>query len=100
MNIGDRVILVTFNGLTDSSRNIDSTENYWKLINKKGVVVKDPAEQGKYASFSKEKKLLVKFDDNLEELNLNAHNNIENALWILETDLSKVVKRGVTGDTH
>ena len=34
-----------------------------------------------------EGRVLVLFDNDLDELNLNNHNLIKNSLWILETDL-------------
>ena len=91
MEIGDRVILMTFNNLSQCPPKVIESENYWKLIGKKGKIVKDPREQGKYASFSKKKRLLVHFEDNLKIMNLDAHNNIENSLWILESDL-KIIR--------
>jgi hypothetical protein len=90
MLIGDKVRLISFNGQDTCPPNIEKKENYWKLIGKTGVIVQDPNERNLYASFSKEKRLLIKFNEDVEKHGLNCHNSIKNALWILQTDLKEI----------
>lgn len=93
MNVGDRVKLKTFNGIRNATEeSIDEQENFWKLIDETGVVVQDPEEETIYASFSKQKRVLVQFDCGMKNFNLICHNNVENSLWILETDLEIINK--------
>lgn len=75
-----RVKLKSFLGTNSNNSNLDETENYWVLIGKTGKVI-----EAKNENF--EKKVLVLFDDNLDNLNLFNHNLIKNSLWILTTDL-------------
>jgi hypothetical protein len=87
MKIGDRVRLIAFNGKLRLKR-VRFSENYWKLIGETGTVQKDPQEKYIYASFSEKPRVLVKFDrDVTTSYGLIAHNNIENSLWILVSDL-------------
>ena len=87
MREGDKVILKTFNGSKKPLEDIDKSENYWILIGISGEILKSPNEKTVYSSFSKEKRLLVKFHKDVNSLGLHCHNAIDNALWILETDL-------------
>lgn len=89
MNVHDKVILKSFNKLKSPSDPVDKSENYWILINYKGTVVQDPNEKTIYASFSKEKRVLVRFDKDIKALGLACHNKVANSLWILEADLEK-----------
>ena len=90
MNIGDRVRLVTFNGINKPKFNTLAQENYWILIGETGVVVKSPTETTIYASFSKLPRVLVNFKKDMSGCGLIAHNEIENSLWILITDLEVI----------
>jgi hypothetical protein len=49
--------------------------------------VQDPNQEGIYAEFSYEKRVLVQFDKSVKSLNLECHNNVENSLWINVKDL-------------
>ena len=90
MRNGSRVTLTTFNGSKASPSRCDPKEDYWKLIGIEGVVTQDPFKCCKYASFSNERRVLVKFDVCLESLGLCCHNGFENSLWIPVSDLLEV----------
>jgi hypothetical protein len=88
----DRIKLVTFNGKLRPGKRVKSSEDYWKLIGEIGSIQQDPKEFSNYASFSKERRVLVKFDRSLKDYGLIAHNNIDNALWLLVTDIEIIQK--------
>ena len=82
--VGDRVILLSFNGATEAPRDIGEQNNYWRLIGGSGVVVDaDPPD------FIEGQRVLVRFAINVESLGLHCHNEVENALWIRQDDLEK-----------
>ena len=85
---GTKVILKTFNGVLTSPKGTDPSEDYWSLIGQPGIIIKSPDEEGLYASFSEKKRLLVKFEIDVKKLGLECHNEIQNTLWILESDLA------------
>jgi hypothetical protein len=88
MMMGRKVILITFNGRTHPDGQVDSCENYWELVGETGTVQQDPQGSSVYASFSKEPRVLVRFDKDIASTyGLIAHNAIENSLWILVSDL-------------
>jgi hypothetical protein len=87
MKIGDKVVLKSFNGRCQNKTSTPSQENYWILIGETGTIQMDPSEKSLYASFSKKRRVLVKFDKDLNNLGLIAHNNVQNALWILISDI-------------
>lgn len=76
--IGNRVKLGTFNGTLKPEENCPSNENYWKLIGCIGKIVKEPNERSR---------VLVKFEKDVQLFGLECHNEFENSLWILESDL-------------
>ncbi|MGV4413911.1 hypothetical protein [Chryseobacterium sp. T1] len=78
-----RVKLKSFLGIKSNNSDFDQRENYWILIGKTGKVI-----ETKNKNF--ENRVLVIFDDNLDDLNLFNHNPIKNSLWILITDLEIV----------
>jgi hypothetical protein len=90
MKKGDRVRLKTFNGQKRPNEEVDEKENYWKLIDKLGIIEKDPKERSIFASFSIEPRILVRFENDVKSLNLECHNAIENSLWILVSDLEVI----------
>lgn len=91
MKVGDSVKLITFNGKAYSGKKVFPDEDYWKLIGHTGIVQKDPQEPTIYASFSRRKRVLVKFYvDLVGDFGLIAHNNVENSLWILESDIEVI----------
>ena len=88
MRIGDKVKLVKFNGKSRPKRALDNSEAYWKLIGETGTIRQDPQEKSIIAHFSEKPRVLVQFDKDLAvTYGLIAHNNIENSLWILVSDL-------------
>ena len=75
-----KVKLKSFLGKNSNNSDLDERENYWKLIGKTGNILETKNENF-------ENRVLVLFDDNLDELNVFNHNPIKNSLWILTTDL-------------
>ena len=90
MQIGNKVKLKTFNGTLKPDDNCQPNENYWKLIGSIGQIVKDPNEKDQYASFSEDQRLLVQFEKDVKSLGLECHNNVDNSLWILKSDLAEL----------
>lgn len=84
MKLGDKVKLISFNGLKNGLQEIEEQENYWKLIGHTGTMMKYPKE--KYFIG----RVLIEFDIDVKSLNLECHNEVDNALWILEKDLEKL----------
>jgi hypothetical protein len=76
------VVLITFNSSTKTPKDCLESENYWKLIGQKGHVL---VKHGKLNN----ERVLVKFDKDLYGFGLINHNEVENTLWILESDLQK-----------
>lgn len=79
IGLNSDVILKTFLGTKDSKKEINSNENYWKLIGQQGHVL----ELG-------EKRVLVKFNCDIDAFGLENHNPIKNCLWILPSDLDEI----------
>jgi hypothetical protein len=71
--------LKTFNGTLEPLIEVKHRENYWKLIGEKGIVLNE-------ADFNPEK-VLVLFEKNLDDFDLENHNHIKNSLYIDKTDL-------------
>ena len=63
-------------------KNILNHNNYWKLIGEKGKVID---ERENYTG-----RILILFDKNLDEFEVENHNPIKNSLWIKKTDLEIV----------
>lgn len=80
MQIQKRVTLISFLNTIDPPKKINTDENYWILIGEKGTII----ERDNQDFIGR---VLVLFDKNLDELNLQNHNPEKNCLWILETDL-------------
>ncbi|WP_281336312.1 hypothetical protein [Flavobacterium eburneipallidum] len=71
--------LKSFLGILKPKKRIRENENYWKLIGEKGKVIdKKENDNGR---------VLVLFDKNLDEFEVENHNPIKNSLWIKKTDL-------------
>ena len=85
MKLGPRIRLKSFLGMTSAPDGILGHENYWRLIGMSGSVVQDviPPNFGG----SEGDRILVKFDQSISELGLECHNNVENSLWIMASDL-------------
>lgn len=73
------VKLKTFHGTLKPSKKIKDGENYWSLIGEKGFIIDE-------ADFNPEK-VLVLFEKNLDEFNVENHNPIKNSLYIDKNDL-------------
>jgi hypothetical protein len=72
------VILKTFLGTKTPKKNTSERENYWKLIGQKGKVIDDHETNGR---------VLVLFENNLDDYKVENHNPTKNSLWIKTTDL-------------
>jgi hypothetical protein len=90
MKIGSKVKLISFNGAFKADDDCIPSENYWKLINFTGKIVQDPNKEGMYSHTFGKPRLLVQFEEDVISLGLECHNNIENSLWLLETDLIEI----------
>lgn len=76
MKINDRVILNTFFGTKTSMDKVDVREDYWKLIGQPGIILDSPNNR-----------ILIKFECDIDQFELENHNPIKNSLWILRSDL-------------
>jgi hypothetical protein len=72
------VILRTFLGTTKPKNDTLERENYWKLIGEKGKIIDDNQTNDR---------VLVLFEKNLDDCQVENHNPIKNSLWIKPTDL-------------
>lgn len=73
------VKLKTFLGTLTSSNKVEESENYWKLIGEKGKVIDDTEINNG--------RVLVLFNNNLNEFGVENHNPINNSLRIKISDL-------------
>lgn len=78
------VRLKSFLGTLTSAKKIFDDENYWKLIGEKGIIIDDVEIN--------DGRVLVLFENNLDNFNVINHNPIKNSLWIKKTDLEVVMK--------
>jgi hypothetical protein len=74
-----RVKLKTFLGLLEPKKIVKPNENYWKLIGEKGKVIDEEENNNG--------RILILFNKNLDDFELENHNPIKNSLWIKITDL-------------
>ena len=73
------VKLISFLGKSTAPKNTINYENYWKLIGETGIVFdENDINNGR---------ILVLFDKNLDDFEVENHNPIKNSLWIKKTDL-------------
>lgn len=73
------VTLKSFLGTTEVKKFTKERENYWKLIGEKGKVIDVHQDNDK---------VLVHFEIDLDDMNLENHNPIKNSLWIKKSDLT------------
>ncbi len=85
MKKGDKVILRSFFGTKTSNEAVEDQYNYWKLIGSLGTIKEIREKHSFYPE--KGEQALVQFD-NLDNLQLVAHNKAPNSLWCFVTDLS------------
>lgn len=83
---GSRVLLESFCGQKQTTAATRPNENYWLLVGERGTVVESP--NGPYTGGG-ETRVLVQFDKSVKSLGLECHNSVENALWVLVSDLSR-----------
>ena len=86
MKKGDLVVLKSFHGTIKPPEDIETKENYWRLIGSTGVIMSNDKKTHP-AYLDKGEQVLVQFKD-VEEYHLACHNKIPNSLWIFITDLS------------
>lgn len=75
---GKVVTLKTFWGTAKPKEDTQDNENYWKLIGEKGTVIEDRGTGDR---------VLVLFEKDLDEYQLENHNPVKNSLWIRMEDL-------------
>ncbi len=78
------VKLKSFLGTLTSNKKVFDDENYWKLIGEKGKVIDD-------VEFN-DGRVLVLFENSLDDFKVINHNPIKNTLWIKKTDLEIEMK--------
>ena len=79
------VKLISFNGSRSAPSDVLAHENYWCLIGELGTVLEVSRPDG-----VDRERVLVRFNSNLNELGLDIHNDVPNALWIIRHDLVEV----------
>jgi hypothetical protein len=77
-----QVILKSFLGTIEPEEEVADYENYWKLIGEKGTIIDDQEVN--------DGRVLVLFDSNLDDYQVENHNPIKNSLWIKKTDLKSI----------
>jgi len=100
LEAGSKVKLKSFCGRKTVRPGISPAENYWILIGRTGRVVQSPHQRTLFASFSHQKKVLVRFDESLADLSLECHNEVPNSLWILIRDLEPVLPAKKSGNQY
>ena len=73
------VRLKTFQGTIRSSEKINKLDDYWRLIGQRGVVIDDNLED--------KERVLVLFDNDLDDFQLANHNPVRNSLMVRRSDL-------------
>jgi len=76
--VNRRVRLKSFNGTVNPPKDCSPEENYWLLIGQAGEVI---------APINERSRVLVKFERSVSSFGLYCHNEVENSLFILESDL-------------
>ena len=88
MKAGDRAILKSFLGRTESPNETRDDEDYWKLIGSAGQILSEEVKQN--PNFPKlGTQVLVRFEKDPVEMGLACHNDIPNSLWIFVSDLKR-----------
>jgi hypothetical protein len=75
----DLVIMKSFLGTLKPNEDSNDNENYWKLIGEKGKIIDDQVNDNG--------RVLVLFENNLDDFKVENHNPIKNSLWIRKSDL-------------
>ena len=84
--VGDKVILKSFHNITETPKDTNDEENYWKLIGLTGKVVKGEKSHPAFKDMGP--RVLVEFDGDISTYGLHCHNDLPNTLWIFVSDLS------------
>lgn len=87
--LNDCVKVESYYGTTSSPNEVSIKQDYWKLINHIGKVIRK--RKITHQALSKnELQLLVQFDDEIDAYSLSSHNEEKNSFWILHSDLELV----------
>jgi hypothetical protein len=76
---GKMVRMKSFLGRTIADVDVEGREDYWQLIGKRGQIID--------ANENSDGRVLVLFEDSLDDYGLENHNPIKNSLWIRLSDL-------------
>jgi len=88
-NKDSRVVMKTFHNTSAPDVDTDDSENYWKLIGLTGTVISD--EKKAHPAFKDMgPRVVVQFDDLVENYGLHSHNEIPNSLWLFISDLEEI----------
>jgi hypothetical protein len=98
IDIFTHVRVISFNGsmYKPADRYIRSCDDYWKLIGFEGIIIADEHMYRELFEVANTSRVLVKFDNDIKVIGLASHNamddsNWENSLWILVSDLEKIL---------
>ncbi|TLM90618.1 hypothetical protein [Hymenobacter jeollabukensis] len=69
----------SFLGTTKADPDVEKREDYWQLIGKRGRIIDAPA--------TSDGRVLVLFENDLDDYGLENHNPVRNSLWICLSDL-------------
>lgn len=89
MEVGARVVMRTFRGLTGPAEDVRPDEDFWRLVGAAGTVVRLGASSVTLAAGLRPH-VLVRFDADVRALGLACHNSVPNALWLCVDDLAAV----------
>lgn len=84
--VNDRIKIKSFFGTKNSDSKVDDSENYWKLIGESGKIIKIKSSPHP-AFLDKGIQVLIQFDEDLNKLGLEAHNEEKNSLWFFQNDI-------------
>ncbi|MBD2715467.1 hypothetical protein KBK19_10510 [Microvirga sp. STR05] len=73
------VRMISFLGTAVAGEDIEARENYWQLIGKRGKIIETNDDF--------DGRVLVLFEQSIDDYGLENHNPIKNSLWIRITDL-------------
>lgn len=87
--LNDCVKVKSFYGTKTSSNEVSQKQDYWKLINNIGKIIRK--REITYLAFSdSELQLLVQFTDEVNNYDLSCHNEERNSFWIPDSDLELI----------
>lgn len=87
--INHYVKVVSFQGTKSPSIDVGLRQNYWRLINHVGKVIRK-REISHLAFSNSQLQLLVKFGDDIDKYFLSCYNEERNSFWIPYSDIEVV----------